>query len=256
MAGVELGELPLQPAGVAQPQHGTAADGAAIGLDGAPRQRYQLHREAFAAGAERIDGMLHRLRLVGFEPGAERQRLLRYRPGDHQRAIADDVGLVAGGGPGHQDLWLRHQQCMEAVALGRERHDLVARGLVGGRGTQPCAHQHDRGDHGKRQHAHGECDGGKIVAAEFGERIEIAVKVLQAGKFGVRAEGHGAKQRRGGREGPEEPPSSRLSTMCPARGLDDFRHSRCAPAQLAPALTAANHEDCMDKGIAPKESRP
>ena len=101
-----------------------------------------------------------------------------------------------------------------------------------------------------------ECDGGEIVAAELGERIEIAVEVLQAGKFGVRAERHGAEQRRGGREGREKSPSSRLSTMCPARGPDDFRHSRCAPAQPAPALTAANHEDCMDKGIAPKEFRP
>ena len=68
MAGVDLGEFALEARGVAQPQHGAAADGAAVGLDGAAGERHQLHREAFAVGAQRIDRMLHRLRLVGLEP--------------------------------------------------------------------------------------------------------------------------------------------------------------------------------------------
>ena len=78
VAGVELGQLALEPAGVAQPQHGAAADGAAVGLDGAAGERHQLHREAFAVGAQRIDRVLHGLRLVRLEPGAERQHALRH----------------------------------------------------------------------------------------------------------------------------------------------------------------------------------
>ena len=79
MARVEFGELALESAGVAQPQHRAAADGAAVGLDGAAGERHQLHGEAFAVGAQRIDGVLHRLRLVGLEPRAERQHALRHR---------------------------------------------------------------------------------------------------------------------------------------------------------------------------------
>ena len=68
----------FEPAGVAQPQHRAAADGAAVGLDGAAGERHQLHREAFAVGAQRIDRVLHGLRLVRLEPGAERQHALRH----------------------------------------------------------------------------------------------------------------------------------------------------------------------------------
>ena len=146
-------------------------------------------------------------------------------------AAAQDTRIC---GSDISSAWKRSRSAVSVMISSRER-------LVGGRGAQPRAHQHDRGDDGEQQHAEGERDGGEIVAAEFGERIEIAVEVLQAGEFGVRAEGHGAEQRRGGREDREESPSSRMSTMSPARRPDRFRHSRCAPAQPAPALTAANH---------------
>ena len=137
MAGVELGELALDAADVAQPQHGAAADHAAVGFDGVAGERHQRHGEAFAVGAQRIDRALHRLRLVGLEPGAERQHALRRRRVGHQRGVADDVRLVVGRGPGHQDLRLGAQQRVEAVALGAQRAELVARRGFG-RGGAAC----------------------------------------------------------------------------------------------------------------------
>ena len=75
------------------------------------------------------------------------------RAGD-QRGVADDVRLVVGRGPGHENLRLRHQQRVGAVALGLERHDLVVEARLCATAARSLrADQHDRGDHGEQQHA-------------------------------------------------------------------------------------------------------
>ena len=54
--------------------------------------------------------------------------------------VAEDLGLVVGRRPGDQDLRLGQQQRVDAVELGAERHDLVARrGLGLGEPRGACA---------------------------------------------------------------------------------------------------------------------
>ena len=79
-----------------------------------------VHGEAFAVGAQRVDRVLHRLRLVGLEPGAERQHALRH--GGARRPAWCRRGCRARCRPRprhHDHLRLGQQQRVDAVALGR-----------------------------------------------------------------------------------------------------------------------------------------
>ena len=58
----------------------------------------------------------------------------------HEADVADDLGLVVGRGPGHQDLRLGAQQRVDPVDLGAAGDDLVARvRLRCRRGARGCA---------------------------------------------------------------------------------------------------------------------
>ena len=86
-----------------------------------------VEREAFAVGAQRIDRVLHRLRLVRLEPGAERQHASRQRCAGDERGVAEDVRLVGSRRPHHDICGSDMQQRVGAVALLAQRVDLVCR---------------------------------------------------------------------------------------------------------------------------------
>ena len=130
--------------------------------------------KGFAVRAQRIDRALHGLRLVGLEPGAEREHALRQRGGGDQRGVAEDVRLVAGRRPGHQDLRLRQQQRVDAVAFGAQRDDVVAadrsapavtrsRMRTSRMAVVDAKHQHAEREHKRRD----------LLRVERGDRIEI-----------------------------------------------------------------------------------
>ena len=140
VAGVELDQLAFEPAGIAQPQHGAAADGAPVGLDHAAVERHQFHGETFAIGAQCIDRALHGLRLVRLEPGAERQHALRQSDAVVTSVVSPmNVRLVVRRRPRHQDLRFRQKQRLEAIALGPERRRSASRNAAPSRRSGACA---------------------------------------------------------------------------------------------------------------------
>ena len=125
---MQIGELALDAAHVLEPQDGAAADDVALRLDRAAGERRERHGEAFAARAQvRRPALRSPARLVGVEPGAEGEHAMRRVGVGHEGGVADDLGLVVGGGPGHQDLRIGAQQHVDAVDLGAGGDDLVAR---------------------------------------------------------------------------------------------------------------------------------
>ena len=141
-AAGELGEVALDAAHVLEAQDRAPADDLSLGLDRAAVERRQRHREFLPALAQASDRGLDRLRRPGLEPEVEGEHALR-RVGvvGHQRDVADDLGLVVAGRPGHQDLRLRAQQCIDAVDLGAAGDDLVARTGFGHGQALAGAHQ-------------------------------------------------------------------------------------------------------------------
>ena len=166
VARTKLDEFALQSAYVAQPQHGAAANGPAVGFHGASSKRHERHGEALAVGPQRVHRVLQGLRFVRLEPIAERQHALRRRFVRGQIDVAANFGIVLGGTPGHQNLPLGHQEGVEAIDLGLERHDVIAQPCLGRRGAMSCPHQHDRGDDRKEQHAQRQREGRDLVAVK------------------------------------------------------------------------------------------
>ena len=116
--------------------------------------------------AQLFDRSLDQLRLVGRQPRPEGQHALRHGCLRHDRHVADNVGLVGAGRPGHHDLRLGQKQCVDAVGFGGQGVDLAARFGFGRSGTLAGAHQHDRGDDRKQDDAQRQCERRKFMAFE------------------------------------------------------------------------------------------
>ena len=104
----EVEQFTLHAAGVFEPQHRAAGDGAALGLDRATGQRRERHRESFAARAQRLDGPLHGASFAGIEPRAERQHAMRRRDAD-DGGIAFDDRLIGGSAASRPSLAARRR---------------------------------------------------------------------------------------------------------------------------------------------------
>ena len=118
---------------------------------------------------------LDQLRLIGRQPRTEGQHALRHGRLRHDRHVADNVRFVGAGRPGHHDLRLREEQCVDAVGFGGQRVDLAARfGLVRSRALAR-AHQHDRGDDRKQHDAERQCERRKFMTFKTCECTEIKI---------------------------------------------------------------------------------
>ena len=84
MAHQEIAELLLDAAHVAQAQHRAPADRLAVGLDQPVGLRGQRHAEADAARPQGLDRALDGVCLLGIEPAAEHQQMIRRRQVGHQ----------------------------------------------------------------------------------------------------------------------------------------------------------------------------
>ena len=93
-----------------------------------------------------------------------------------ERRVADDLGLVGGGRPGDEHLWVRAQQGVDAVGLGAGRHDYVVRGRLGFGESAAGAHQHDRGDDREAEDAESQRDGDDLGTLELGSGSEHGIE--------------------------------------------------------------------------------
>ncbi len=189
VARAELGELVLDAAHLAQPQDRAPADDLPLGFDDAVRQGRDRHREADAAGAQRIDRALHVARFVGLEPGAEGEHPVgRIGAGD-QAGVTDDLGVVGRRRPGNEDLRLRQQQRIGAVDRRPRRDALVARGGLRVAEALARAHQQDGGDDREAQNPQRERERDELVPVELQEGRDIGVDrgaVADRGVLGAR----------------------------------------------------------------------
>ncbi len=157
----------------------------------------------------------------------------------HQRGVAENVRLVVGRRPRHQNLRLRHQQRVEAIALGLERHDLVAERGVGRCRAQPRAHQHDGRDDREQQHAEGQRHGDDVAAIELREGVEIDVEDAGCGAS-RRRRSRASRRRRRIRIAADE-------RCAPARRPDYSGISDVPLRSRCPLLPPTNHWDFTHK---------
>ena len=165
MALGELHQVARHRARILQPQHGAAADSAALRFDRLARKRGQRHREGLALRAQRLNRVLHLARLAGIEPTAERKHAMRFGDAEDFK-IAVDVWPIGCRRPVHHHLPLGQQQRVGAIEFVAQARDLVARGRFEASRTRAHAQKHDRGDHGKQneaKHRREDCD---VVAVD------------------------------------------------------------------------------------------
>ena len=160
----------------------------------------------------------------------------------HQRGVAEDVGLVVGRRPGHQDLRLRQQQRVEAVAFGlaARRSGRAARSPP--RRRAPRAHQHDRGDDGEQQHAEREHERCDLVPVECREGVDIGVERRQC-RRARRAPAPPRRQSVAAATTASESASPRMSAASPAVARIVSGMPDCPCAGGDPPLPPANHWD-------------
>ena len=165
----------------------------------------------------------------------------------HERDVADDLGLVVAGRPGHQDLRLRAQQRIDAVDLGAAGDDLVARTGFGVGQALAGAHQQDRRHHGEAEDRQRDRHADDLVAVEQREGVEIGVddrrrgaggvgsaaRALSSAPAGAAAIGQQSKES-SDRDGDAESAAPRMSLMAPAGGPDRVRHNPIAPIRRIP----------------------
>ena len=151
-------------------------------------KRRQRQREALAVGAQRIDRVLHPLRLVGLEPGAEGEHAARQRRARDERGIAGDVRLVGAGGPDHDHLRLGHA----AARLARSRSS--RRSLISvcraasacARCACACATARSRSTTPNRMTPSVERQRGEFVPVERREGVEVIRDRMQRDALGAR----------------------------------------------------------------------
>ena len=166
MALREFGELVFDAAHLSQPQDRPSPGHLALGFDDAAGERGHGRRKAHAARAQGVDPTLHVAGGIRLEPGAEGEHAVRRVGGCQQRLIADDLGLVGGGGPGHDDLRLGEEKRIGAVDRGLGCDGVIARRGLDLDQTRACAHEQDRRHHGKAENAERERERGNLVAIE------------------------------------------------------------------------------------------
>ena len=116
----EVGEVALDAADVLKLEHGAAADRAAFGGEVAAGGGGERNHEALTSPEQPVDMGFEVQRLLGPQPGCERQDLVRREVRSDERRIADDlrIGVVV---PAHHHLWLGEHEIVEPVDLAIKR---------------------------------------------------------------------------------------------------------------------------------------
>ena len=264
----ELDQFAAQHARVPQPQHGAAANGAALRLDRMAGERDQRCRERFAVRAQRADRALHLARLSGVEPGAKRQRPMRL--GDAEKfEIALDAGAIRRGQPVHQHLPLRQQQRVGAIEPVVQTGYFITRPAFQARHPPARPHQHDGGEDGKDNEPDHRQQDRNFMPIELADGAER--RIVGAGK--CRPHGCRGRQQTRRRHATDKQISrmeSALPRMRIAARPDRLRHAPClyrlpplpVPHPSSPAAgkqrVAAhptNQTTLLSTGFAPKKSR-
>jgi hypothetical protein len=258
MVGGKCGKLALRPGEVLEAQHRAAADRAALRRDVTLLQGRERQREARAFAAQRLDRLLHLLRLVGLQPCAEGEHAARHGGARDRRRIAGDFRLVGARGPHHDQLRLGVQQRDRAVTLLAQVVDLA---LPGGErlvGAPARAQQRDRRHHAEQDDTERQRQRSQLTPVKRRERVEIIRERLQRMLVRPRDVRREDGRPDGGAHGLESlAPRMRLSAPCP----DRVRHFR-APARhrfgtrpktpwRAPSATVPANRTLPSTGVEP-----
>src|SRR6266700_3405471 len=239
MAGSELGQLALDAPDLLEAEHGSSADGAPFGLDVAPGKRRRRDGKALAARAKRLDRALHDARLVGVEPGRERQDAARDRNRIDDAGIAENLRLLEARVPGDHDLRLGEQQRMRAVDLFAKPDDF---GAVGGGGTLRAAagaDETDGGDDREGDHADDQRERSELMTMQLGEAGHIPIEVGKEPWLGS----GGTRWRPGGGDGQgfRKKACAPISTKASGFGPDRVRHPHCPYSACDRAAERGRH---------------
>ncbi len=228
MALLKLDELAFGAAQVLDAKDRTAAHGTSLHLDIATRKRLEGHGKTLAARPQGFDRTLGCPRLVRLQPGAERECAARNRRPRDARGFAEDLGLLAAGGPGRHDLLFGQQQRIFAIDVVLERQDLGAIRDTCPHGARARSHQDDCGHHREKYNSDSERERSYLMSLEC--RKSAGTEVEEDGRIGgARCAGiHGSGEQDVG-ESAQARHGTPASAPCPDRVRHPLPLGRPAP---------------------------